>query len=96
MLPSIDHESGRDLLSFLSGEYVIELCGGKVWLYCTSLPVDTVSAACSTGDGVLHVFVDLDKPGAYAHARQMLREWLALEACEMDRSIAAIIEEVPR
>jgi hypothetical protein len=96
MLPSIDHETGRDLLSFLSGEYTVELCGGKAWLYCTQLPADTASAAVQCGDGVLHVFLDLDKPGAYAHAREMLRTWLRMETCEMDRAIAAIIEGAPR
>lgn len=96
MHPPIEYETGRDLLSFLSGEYVVCLCDGKVWLYCTCLPADAASAACWTDDGVLHVFLDLDKPSAYAHARHMLREWLGLEECEMDRAVAAIIEEVPR
>lgn len=96
MLPSIDQETGRDLLSFLSGEYTVELCGGKAWLYCTQLPGDSVSAAIQGDDGVIHVFLDLDKPLAYAHARQMLRQWLALETCEMDRAVAAVIEGAPR
>lgn len=84
MRPRIDRQTGLDMLRFLSGEYVIPLCDGQAWLYCTRLPGDTVSAAAETPDGVLHLFVDLAKPDNYAHAREMLREWLGLDCSKAD------------
>lgn len=78
MRQQISPESGRDLLSFLSGQYVVELCDGAVQVHCTDLSADCVSAAVEKDD-VLHVFVDLKKPAAALHARQMLREWLGME-----------------
>lgn len=79
MQPSIDYQTGRDLVSFLSGEYVVSLCAGKAWLYCTCLPADTVSAATQTPDGLLHLFIDLSKPDAHRHAREMVRQWLGVD-----------------
>lgn len=80
--PSIDDESGREILACLSGEYVVPLCDG-VTMYCTELPGDAVSAATKTADGELHIFVDLAKPDTYAHARTMVREWLGISCPEM-------------
>lgn len=79
MHPPIDRETCQSLLTFLSGEHVVELCGGKAWLYCTQLPGDTVSAAAQTEDGLLHLFIDPSKPDAHGHARQMVREWTGVD-----------------
>lgn len=84
MQPTIDPETGRNLLTYLSGEYVIPLCEGKAWLYCTDLPADAVSAAAFTPDGVLHIFTDLNKPDTYVHARAMMREWLGVDCSEAE------------
>jgi hypothetical protein len=92
VLPSIDHETGRDLLSFLSGEYVVELCGGKAWLYCTCLPGDTVSAAMQTPDGLLHVFLDLSKPDTHRHGRRMLSDWIGLSSSDYDRAVHELLD----
>lgn len=83
MQPSIDPETGRDLLAGLSGEYVVELCD-DAWLYCTELPGDTVSAAARTPDDVLHIFVDLAKPDGYAHARHMMHKWAGIPYSAME------------
>lgn len=83
MQPTIDRETGRDLISRLSGEYVVQLCDG-VWLYTTELPGDTVSAATHTLDGDLHIFIDPEKPDCYAHVRFMLHESFGIEYSVMD------------
>ena len=71
----------NSLLAALTGQYTMTLCGGRAELHCDSLPGDTVSAAARV-DGVLHVFIDLDKPSAAKHARQMLLEWLGFDIHE--------------
>lgn len=91
-----DPDSGRGLVAFLTGEYVIRLEACDAWLHCTQLPGDTVSSAvkvdpcqavridCEPG---LHVFLDLRKPAAYAHARQMLREWLGVDLTDSNEVV---------
>jgi hypothetical protein len=91
--PEISSEDGQDLLAFLNSEYVVSLCDGRAWLYCTCLPGDTVSAAAQTHDGLLHLFVDLNKPQANRHAREMMRTWLGADAC--DEEIRRIVELIP-
>lgn len=65
-----------ELMTVLSSNYVIDACGGAVRFITETLPGKAVCAIREQG-GVLYIVVDLEKPLAHRHARQMIREWRA-------------------
>lgn len=64
-----------ELVSVLSASYVVDACGGTVRIITAPLPDKAVCVIRDGGDGLVYMVVDVEKPLAYRHARQMLREW---------------------
>ena len=65
-----------ELLSALCGLYLLEVAAGRIRIITRPLPGPAVSSILPcVGDGILRVVFDPEKPNAYAHTRQMLREW---------------------
>lgn len=77
MIHLLDPTALAQLAAALSGTYSLTLCEGRVRLLCRSLPDRAVCAAKHV-DGILYVFVDLDKPRAIPEAWDMIQEWRAL------------------
>lgn len=69
--------SGREIsqiVSALSATYVIDIADGAATLLSGSLPGKAVSAIQRVDDHLFFV-IDLEKPLAHRHARQMIRQW---------------------
>lgn len=64
----------HEVMGVLSARYAIDLCGGHVRLITAPLPGKAV-CAIQWHQGVLCVLVDVEKPDAHSHAREMLRQW---------------------
>lgn len=60
----------------LSGSYRLALCGGLIQVMCRPLPGRAIAAAFNYCD-TLWVVLDLDKPSAALHARQLVCRWFA-------------------
>jgi len=78
----IESDGVSELLATLGvREYILPMPSGNATLVCTQLPGDCVSAAVrDEEDGHLYVLLDMHKPFAHAHARQMLHEWVGVAA----------------
>lgn len=63
-----------EIVAVLSTTYVVDICGGSTRIISAQLPGKAVCAA-KRADDRLFIVVDLEKPLAHRHARQMLREW---------------------
>jgi hypothetical protein len=64
------------LMSILSCRHAVDLGEGVGRLLTGPLPGKAVCAIQEV-DGLLYFIVDLEKPLAHRHARQMIREWRA-------------------
>lgn len=74
----------HELTTVLSSSYEMDLCGGAVRLITTELPGDAVSVlvrqSTPSDPARSHrmvLIIDLEKPLAHRHARQMISEWRA-------------------
>lgn len=67
-----------ELMSVLSSKYVLDVCEGTGTIITAPLTGKAVCAIVEH-DGRTYFVVDLEKPLAYRHARQMIREWRAAQ-----------------
>lgn len=60
----------------LSGAYRLTLCDGHVQVICRHLPGRAIATAVALGE-TLWILIDIDKPSATLHAREMVLTWFA-------------------
>lgn len=65
-----------ELMTLLSAKYVVDCFGGTGTIITAPLDGKAVCAIVEH-EGRMYFFVDVEKPMAYRHARQMIREWQA-------------------
>jgi hypothetical protein len=73
----LNDEAVHEVMSVLSARYAIDLCDANIRLITAPLGGKAVCAV-QWHQGVLCVVVDVEKPMAHSHAREMLRQWQGL------------------